>query len=169
MKMILTLSFGLLAAVSLQGCKEELPYYKQKATTPSPLAQIDEDRRWILMESGEGFHSGCGDLYKNPDNPANTAFIEVCKKWETETVKHLQSQGIDHIERAHLRDPTLPEWINQYAQKILQCKNQHRGLGAAKRLARKKCDPWEYQNSQNGTDPIATDMDFTPLKLERTK
>lgn len=167
MQKLLTLSALLIAATSLQACKEELPYYKRKATTPSPLVQVDEAQRWVLIkEAGGGWHGGCSSLYENPDAPENTAFIEVCKKWEIDATEYINNAGVP-IERAHLRDPSLREWIDQYSKKIIECRKNHRGFGSKAREEQDKCDPWLYKKVNSDNTAIEGDMDFTPLKFER--
>ena len=113
----------------------------EAVSVPSPLIDTDRDRLWIVLSEGPGVVMPCKAYYESPSDPRHAGREEQCTVWELDVVDHLKINGFPSIEVAHVRDPALFDWWQQYWKDIRACESK---LGPL-HPDRKKCDPYSYE------------------------
>ena len=142
----------LAGSVLLAGCDDQSP--AQESTGPSPLADFDKDRLWMLTQAspiGEGRR--CAKFYRAPEDPRYKPRAQECEAWSLDFVEYLRLNGLPTLEPAHVRDLVYWDWFYAKNSEILECTNEvnARKVGPTDWAARTQnnhdraaCDPFTH-------------------------
>lgn len=157
-------AYALLGAlVLLGGCDEQSP--PQESSTPSPLADFDKDRLWILAKAspvGEGRR--CAKFYREPEDPRYKPRAQECEAWSLDFVDYLRLNGLPALEPAHVRDLVYWDWFYAKSSDVVDCmkmvseRKVGAGIGDAEARRQKTydhaaCDPYTHATQNQKQTP----------------
>lgn len=138
----------LAGSVLLAGCDDQSP--AQESTSPSPLAEFDKDRLWILAQAspvGEGRR--CAKYYRAPEDPQYKSRAKECEAWSLKFVEYLRLNGLPTLEPGHVREAAYWDWFYAKNSEILDCK---------KAISDRKVEATDWAaRTQNDQDRAACD------------
>ena len=144
----------LAGSVLLAGCDDQSP--AQESTSPSPLAEFDKDRLWILAQAspvGEGRR--CAKYYRAPEDPQYKSRAKECEAWSLKYVEYLRLNGMPTLQPAHVREATYWDWFYAKNSEVVDCMKavaeRKVGAGFEDAAARRQkthdhiaCDPYTH-------------------------
>lgn len=133
-----------ITTLSLGACNQGLD---RTGSSPNPLMELPEERRWIILQAGHKIPPYCGQYYDAPTDPRYKGHKEKCEIWELNTIDYLAENKLTGVEPEHLREVQFWDWQKSFANKIQECRKQYMGGNTRQEIdknidQRQKCDPF---------------------------
>ncbi len=144
------------AMLGLFACSEdsELP--------PSPLAEFEKARLYLLVKAGGGVKPICKDYFADPQSAQTTPYATECLGWQTLMADHLTLNGIQNLDPRHLQAQNFWQWWSSEITEITACRADVQRQDAARRekkepgwrtpdmAAFRDCDPYDRAIQSEG-------------------
>jgi hypothetical protein len=134
----------LLLALGLLGCQERGRVTEQAHV--SPLAEMDDERLWILMQAAR-VNPRCGSYYASSHDDPTSSIAAKCESFERRALPWFHANGAVDAEVEDVRDPRLWDRYKMIVEEIGRCRTRARNLPIARDASVLDgilaCDPYE--------------------------